>query len=274
MVQISSHSGSELNSVQAGDILIGYREYGTGHPLVMIQGYGSTMELWERHLLDPLAKHFRVIVYDLRGVGATEEGTSDFTIHQFAEDALKFMEALDLEGPFVLGWSMGGLIAQELALNHPHMVEKLILYSAHCSSLLHPPTIDLIDQLCDLTGTDTGRNMRSICLLFPDPWAEENSIRVNEIFDRPRGKIPVSVLNKQAATIESWNGTCDRLGDLVCPTLIVHGRKDILTPYQNSVDMAERIPDSELVIFEDSGHGLMFQEPDNFAQVIVEFLEN
>jgi pimeloyl-ACP methyl ester carboxylesterase len=127
-------------SVRVGDIDIGYRVYGKGSPLVMIMGYGSTMQLWEPAMLRELASRFQVIVFDNRGMGATGSGRKDFSIEQFADDTDGFMDAISLARADVLGWSMGGMIAQELALRHPEKVGRLVLYATHCDASMFPPS--------------------------------------------------------------------------------------------------------------------------------------
>jgi pimeloyl-ACP methyl ester carboxylesterase len=103
--------------VRVEDINMSYRIYGDGYPLLLIMGYGGTMNLWEERFLRSLSKKYKVIVFDNRGMGETSSGHKDFTIEQFAEDTYELMDALMIERAHVLGWSMGASIAQELALN-------------------------------------------------------------------------------------------------------------------------------------------------------------
>ncbi len=109
----------EDRTTQVGDIKMGYRVYGSGDPLVMIMGYGSTMAMWESGFFRALSSRFKVIVFDNRGMGASEAGSRPFSIEQFADDTAGLMAALELRRAHVLGWSMGALIAEELALRQP-----------------------------------------------------------------------------------------------------------------------------------------------------------
>jgi pimeloyl-ACP methyl ester carboxylesterase len=238
----------------------------------MIMGYGSTMNLWEKSLLERLAESFQVIVFDNRGIGGSEAGTEPFSIGQFAEDCASLLQSLGIHKAHVLGWSMGSLIAQELALRHPLMVSKLVLYAAHCDAHLFPPSPEVLSVLTDPSGTPEERGMRYISVLFPDCWLRENGLRLKDIFFRPMGTIPEESVGRQAAAIDGWNGTTDRLGKIACPTLLVSGAEDKLVVPDNARYMSERIPHAELAIIENGGHGLMFQFPEVFCDRVTSFL--
>lgn len=128
-------------SIQVGDIKMAYQLYGSGYPLVLVMGYGSTMKLWEPGLIRMLSSFFQVILFDHRGIGNTEIGRRPFTLEQFADDTAGLLEALGINQAHLLGWSMGGLISEEVVLRHPSRVNKLVLYSAHCNAGLFPPPL-------------------------------------------------------------------------------------------------------------------------------------
>lgn len=260
-------------SINVGDISIGYRVFGSGHPLIMIMGYGSTINLWEAVLIRQLAARYKVILFDNRGMGNTATGTRDFSIEQFADDTSSFMDALGILRAHVLGWSMGSLIAQEIALRHPAKVNKLILYAAHCDAGMFPPSPEVIQQLTDMTGSVQERGMRFIGVLFPDSWLRNHGERIKEIFFRRMGNIPEENVARQAMAIEAWKGSCERLGGILNPSLLISGAEDFLVVPQNAHYLSEKIPDAQLVIIENGGHGLMFQYPDTFCEKVVGFLE-
>ena len=135
-----------------GDISIAWTERGSGEPLLLITGYGTTRLIWEEATLDRLAERFRVIVFDNRGMGDTEAGSRDFSISRFAEDAFGLLQALKIEKCAVLGWSMGSLAAQELSLAHPERVDRLVLYASF-TDWSYPPSRETIDLLSDASGT-------------------------------------------------------------------------------------------------------------------------
>ncbi|MEW6335373.1 MAG: alpha/beta hydrolase [Thermodesulfobacteriota bacterium] len=265
-------SSGAANPVNIADTSIGYRLFGNGYPLLMIMGYGSTMNLWEPRLIDTLASRFRVIIFDNRGMGSSGAGTQAFSIEQFSEDTCGLMDALGIERAHVLGWSMGSLIAQELALRHPSKVNKLVLYAAHCDAGMFPPSPDLIRQLTDTTGTPEERGMRYIGALFSDPWLQNHGGRIGEIFFRPMGNIPEESVGRQAMAIDAWKGATDRLGGIRSPALLIAGTEDRLVVPQNARFLCDHMPDAKLALIENGGHGLMFQYPDLFCRKVLGFL--
>jgi pimeloyl-ACP methyl ester carboxylesterase len=274
MNQFHQPSGLEngARQVPAGDISISCRVLGSGHPLLLIMGYGSTMNLWEPWLLDRFAERYRVIVFDNRGTGGTETGSHPFSIGQFADDTAALLQSLGIAQAHVLGWSMGSLVAQELALRHPSLVGRLVLYASHCDAGMFPPAPDVLERLSDTSGTPEERGMRYIGTLFPEGWMRENGVRLKEIFFRPMGPMPEESAGMQAAAIGSWEGTTQRLGAIGSPTLVITGAEDRLVPPENSRSMSERIPDAELSIIENGGHGVMFQFPVTFCDIVTGFL--
>lgn len=259
--------------IQVGDIRMGYRVYGNGYPLVMIMGYGNTMRLWDPVLIRSLSSYYKLIIFDNRGIGNTEAGQRPFSIEQFADDTAGLMGALDIGQAHVLGWSMGALIAEEVALRHPGKVNKLILYAAHCNADLFPPTSEVIQKLTDISGSPKERGMRFIGTLFPPDWLRSNQDRIKEIFYRPLGSMPPETMNKQSMAIGKWKGCCDRLGEIKNSALIMTGADDILVPPQNAHYLAEKIPNARLVSYENGGHGLMFQYPEKFSEKVIDFLK-
>jgi pimeloyl-ACP methyl ester carboxylesterase len=274
MIQIHQPSGSEneVCHVQAGDITMSCRVLGSGQPLLLIMGYGSTMALWELQLLDRLAERFRVIVFDNRGIGGSETGSQEFTIGRFAEDSATLLQSLGIGHAHVLGWSMGSLIAQELTLRYPSLVDRLVLHAAHCDAKLFPPSTAVLAMLTDTSGTPEERGMRYISVLFPDDWLRDNGLRLKEIFFRPMGRVPEECVGMQAAAIDRWEGTTGRLGAIGSRTLLITGADDRLVVPDNSRYMSERIPHAELSIIENGGHGVMFQFPGTFCDIVTGFL--
>lgn len=123
---------SALRRVQVGDIEIAYKVFGKGEPIVLIHGYGGSMDVWDPQLLEVLAENHTVIVFNNRGVGNTTVGLKQYSIEHLSDDTAGLLDALGINKSNVLGWSMGGMVAQELALNHPNKVNNLILYASTC----------------------------------------------------------------------------------------------------------------------------------------------
>ncbi len=236
-------------------------------------GYGNTMRLWEPMLIRSLSSCYQLIIFDNRGMGDTETGQHPFSIEQFADDTAGLMGALDIRQAHVLGWSMGALIAEEVALRHPGKVNKLILYAAHCSANLFPATPEIIQKLTDMSGSPKERGMKFISTLFPSGWLRSNQERITEIFYRPLGSIPPETMNKQFMAIGKWKGCCDRLSEIKNSALIITGADDILVPPQNAQYLAGKVQNAQLVSYENGGHGLMFQYPRKFSQRVIDFLK-
>lgn len=265
--------GEGEGRTKVNDIDVSYRVFGDGYPLFLIMGYASTMNLWESGLIRQLAARFKVIIFDNRGMGNTTAGTREFSIEQFADDTSGLMDALGISQAHVLGWSMGSLIAQELALRHPSKVNKLILYAAHSDSHMFPPAPDVIQRLTDPSGTPQERGMRYIGVLFPASWLRSNGERVKEIFFRPMGNIRQETLARQATAIDTWKGSSERLDRILKPTLLVAGTEDVLVVPKNALYLKDKIAGAQLRLMETGGHGVMFQYPDRFSKIVTDFLE-
>jgi pimeloyl-ACP methyl ester carboxylesterase len=118
--------------VHVGDIDIAYKIFGKGQPVLLINGFSAPLDFWEPTFLGKLASNHTVVTFDNRGIGNTTSGDNKFTIPQFANDASGLLDALNISNADIIGWSMGGMIAQELALTHPDKVGKLIIYASTC----------------------------------------------------------------------------------------------------------------------------------------------
>lgn len=259
--------------VRVEDIDMSYRIYGDGYPLLLIMGYGGTMNLWEERLLRSLSKKYKVIVFDNRGIGETSSGHKAFTIEQFAEDTYELMVSLKIEKAHVLGWSMGASIAQELALRHPEIVNKLILYASLCHPEIFPPEPKVLSRLENTLGLPSEKGYEWLRLIFPLAWIKNNQDRIREIFYRPLGNMNPDSIIKQAEAINKWEGSCNRIPFLQHETLVIDGKEDLILPSENAEYLASKLPNSKLVLIAEAGHGLMFQNPDKFNLIINLFLD-
>ena len=164
---------AEIKTVPVGDITIAWKEAGSGEPLILITGYAGTMDLWDTRLVNQLAQHYRVIVFDNRGMGNSTSSDRDYSIRLFANDTAGLMDALGIKKAHVMGWSMGTFVAQELALGYPEKVDKLILYAGTPGgNEAVPPSPEVIAVLTNTTGTDRERGERLFGELFPPGMAE------------------------------------------------------------------------------------------------------
>lgn len=262
------------DKVRVGDIEVNYRVMGEGSPLVMIMGLTANMETWEPWLLEALSRRYRVVVFDNRGAGLTDAPPGDFSMKQFADDTAGLMESLGIERCYVLGESMGGMIAEEVALNHPDLVEKLVLCCTFCGGEQAVfPEQKVIEMLLDREGTPEEIVRRGIPIIFPDDWVASNPGPVEEFVKR--GLVnPISTENalRQGQAIFGFS-TYDRLPHISCPTLVACGTADVLVPPENSRILAERIPGARLVEYPGRGHGFTAQLCDEFLSDLISFLE-
>ena len=244
---------------------IGYRVVGSGPPLVLIMGYAGTMEGWDPRLVHALALHNRVVMFDNSGVGRTQplpgERTATLTIDAMANQTSALIERLGLGRPDVLGWSMGGMIAQALAVLHPAQVRRLVL----CAT--YPGTGTVVPSQ---TAIQTGS-------LFP-----ANQVNAYNAFTAAISKYPAApaasadAKTAQAAAVTKWwdgtDATGRKIARISVPTLIADGTDDQLDPVANDHTLARLIPRSRLVLYPDAGHGFLFQEGTRFASLIESFL--
>jgi pimeloyl-ACP methyl ester carboxylesterase len=264
---------SETKMVSVGDIDIAYRVYGNGYPLIMIMGFSGTQDIWDPTIIQDLADEYQVITFDNRGMGATTAGGKQFTIEQFADDTAELMNALGIAQADILAWSMGTNIAEELALRYPELVNKLILYAADPGGpQAIQPSDEVMRKLTDASGTPEERGARMIAIMLPPDWLAQNQDYIHEVFSRPMETASPENIAKQAVAMGSWGGCYNRLSQIKSPTMLLTGTSDIMTPPENSMLMVEKIPGAWLVQISGGGHGVMFQDPDYFSEIVMTFL--
>jgi 3-oxoadipate enol-lactonase len=259
-----------MSLVRVGEIELSCERSGSGPPLLAIMGMSGTLLSWGEPFLEPLREHFEVIAYDHRGVGESSRMEAPFTIAQLAQDAAGLLDALELDRVDVLGISMGGMVAQELALAHPERVRTLTLGCTYCGgegSTLASPAVG--QRLAAAMGSGDReqviRTMWEICIsarLRDDP--ELYAVMRANTLARPVAR-EVIVAQMQAIIAHD---TSARLGRLRMPTLIVHGSADELIPVQNAHVIAGHMPSARLELLEDVGHLFFWEEPSGSAELV------
>jgi pimeloyl-ACP methyl ester carboxylesterase len=266
-----------LKKVRVGDIDIAYKQIGQGPPVLLISGSGNVMDAWPTYFLQELSNDYKVIIFDNRGVGNTSVGTKQFSIDQFANDTAGLIDALKIHKVDVMGFSMGSFVAQQLVLNHPEKVNHLILYGASCGGAESVPQSPLVVQtLSDFVNNKTIDEDSFLEVTFPPQWIKNNPSFLDAI---PKSSeiILSSIVKKQFELNEdwlskNWTGVCDQLMNMTKPTLIITGTEDVAVPYVNSLVLVEKIPGAWLVQIRDAGHGLMYQYPETFIDIVETFL--
>ncbi|MDE4908332.1 alpha/beta hydrolase [Methanogenium marinum] len=262
-----------LHTIETERLRVTYTESGGGRPLLLITGYGQTAEEWPPEMIRSLSGEFRVICMNNRGVCGTGGGDGSYTVPGCADDAAALMSGLD-QGPwYVAGYSMGGMIAQELALRHPGRVGRLALISATCGGAqatpASPKTIALMNAPAESALEmleNTGR------YLFPGAWRAAHPDPFSW-FPPVTCIPPPEIYTAQQEAIVTWEGTWGRLPGIRIPLLILQGPKDIITPPDNARIISGRVEGSVIIEIKGCGHGICYQEPEKCATILTGFFE-
>jgi len=241
-------------------------------PVLMIQGLGASKNAWNLQRI-AMATRFRIISFDNRGAGRSDKPTEPFTLEQMADDALAVLDAAGIETAHVVGASMGGVISQIVAVKYPHRVRSLTLVCTACRN--HPWRQELL-QTWAKTAADKGMievgkaaaqwvmSPRSFRRLVPAfTWMGPLAAL------RPRH----SFVSQIDAILNTREDLVDQLSTITAPTMVIVGNQDILTPRGDSEEIAERIPNAELVIISGAAHGLMMEHSSTFNRILIEFLQ-
>ncbi|MFH1149934.1 MAG: alpha/beta hydrolase [Actinomycetota bacterium] len=255
------------------DVEICYERMGSGPPLVMIMGYTANMDWWSPLLLEVLSSRYAVTVFDNRGAGRSGAGCRRFSIKQFASDTAGLMKVLGIERAHVLGVSMGGMIAQQLALDFPLKVDRLVLCCTVCGGPeVKPPALPVLRRLVDFSGSAEDRIRRSADVLYPREYLEEHpDVVENAIGVILKAMITPRNAYRQAGAILGFR-THKRLPALFQETLVMCGEEDVLVPPANSDTLVSRIPGATMRRFSGAGHGFTTQCAADVAQAVVGFL--
>jgi 3-oxoadipate enol-lactonase len=251
----------QMPETQVGDISIYYEVKGSGYPLLMIMGLSFSLLDWGDVFLDELAKHYQVILFDNRDSGRTKsQSTDNYTTADMANDAAELLNALGIAQAHVLGFSMGGMIAQQFALRHATKLNKLILAGTMAGG--------------DCSDFDPNNQGDLLDLLFPASYlAISNNRKKAEYFftkTSPYHSQPDGFIRQFQA--HNTHDTCNLLQDIKAPTLIISGDSDLVIPAANSNILNNRICGSELKIIKQGGHGLIYSHTAEFAKILIDFL--
>jgi pimeloyl-ACP methyl ester carboxylesterase len=252
-----------------------YHRIGKGRPLLVLNGFGATSADWDPSLIDGLASSNEVILLNNRGIGGSTDDGKPFDITKLADDTAHIIETLGLARASVMGWSMGGFIAQTLALNYADRVDKLVLLSTDSGGAqADRASPDVWSELIDTSGTPNEQARRLLFLLFPNDVAESFYRQFGDIVAAARARLSVELLNRQAAAMDAWHrhGVASRLPEIGVRVLIAAGMEDIVIPASNALKLANAIPGAWLAQFPHGGHAFMAQYPRALADLINTFL--
>jgi pimeloyl-ACP methyl ester carboxylesterase len=297
--QTNSNSTNSLNledipleKVHVGDIDVGYKKFGKGDPILLIQGIGGSMNSWQPSILKELSSNHTVIIFDNRGVGNTTIGTKQFSIQQFANDTVGLLDGLKIQKANVLGFSMGSLIAQQLVVTHPEKVDRLLLIGSTCggkeSIPQSPENLKLAEKITSSIVNNTPIEPQEIkttlSLGYGPTWIKLHPNLLETIPTNFTGKdfvpsnIPLNAYVQHSIAVQNWkstnwSGVCSQLTKLSQPTLVLTGTEDGSIPGPaNSIIIAEKIPGAWLVQIPAAGHSVMDQYPAKVAEILNTFL--
>jgi len=266
-------------SVDVGGTKFAYRELGpdTGIPVIYLNHLAAELDRWDPRVVDGIAAKRRVIVFDNRGIGASE-GSAPNSVEAMARDAIAFIRALGLKQVDLLGFSLGGFISQVIALEEPQLVRKIILAGTGPAGGVG------IDQVTSVTIRDMIR--AAVTFKHPEFYlfftstangrraARDFLRRVNERkANRDKG-VSIPAFIAQLKAIHAWGRQAPAdLSRIKQPVLVANGDSDKMVPSINSVEMARRLPNAELVLYDDAGHGGIFQYHEQFVPKVLAFLD-
>jgi pimeloyl-ACP methyl ester carboxylesterase len=252
--------GTELN----------YERAGAGEPLLLIQGMSANHMAWGRPFASLLEQSFDVISFDNRGMGLSRPATEAFSIAEMAADTAALLDALEIESAHVLGISMGGMIAQELALAHPGRLRSLTLGCTYCggpgSQLMDPADFQGLVEA--MASGNHQRVFRAMYELNLSPGFREDESRFAEFVEMAEAlPAPRETIGFQVQAIAAHD-TSARLPSLTVPTLVVHGTVDRVLGYPNGPLVASLVPGARLETLEDVGHMFWWEQPERSADLL------
>jgi pimeloyl-ACP methyl ester carboxylesterase len=268
-------AAESLATIQVDGARIAYRRVGNGRPLLVLNGFAATSADWDPSLIAGLASSNELILLDNRGIGSSTYDGTPFDIARLADDSAQVIETLGFERASVLGWSMGGFIAQTLALQDPNRVNKLILLSTDPGGTdADLPSTAVWSHLIDTSGTPHEQAQRLLSLLFPSDVAESFYRQFGDIVAAARARLSPDLVNRQAAAMDAWHrsGIGSRLREINARVLIATGTEDVVIPPSNALKLANAIPSAWLAQFPGGGHAFMAQYPRPLADLINCFL--
>jgi pimeloyl-ACP methyl ester carboxylesterase len=266
-----------MPTVNVNSITLAYETHGSGAPLVLISGIGY--DRWEWHKMVPgLAEHFTVIVFDNRGVGQTDKPAGPYTAQLLADDTAGLIQALGYERTHVMGHSMGGFIAQALALGHPDKIDKLILASTNFGGPHHIPImLEAMAVLTDVKSDPVTRCKNGLSVSTAPGYAENNPEMIeNWLAWRVQNPIDPAAYQAQLAIglgLLSAETCFERnLKNITASTLILFGAHDKVVPPGNVELLAHEIPNSSIEILPDAGHFFPIETPEAANAAVIKFL--
>jgi len=275
---LNSYQYTPTKHINANGVKFAYRELGPqeGVPIVLLNHWGAVLDNFDPYIVDALAKSHRVIAIDFRGIGSSS-GSAPLSVSEMADDTIALIHMLGFKKIDLFGFSLGGMVAQDVMSKAREIVRKLILTGTGPAGGRGINQVGRVSWPLIIKGLLTLRDPK-FYLFFT---SSQNSRRAANEFlarlkerkaNRDKGPTPRAFL-RQLKAIHAWgNQSPQNLGTITIPVLIANGDHDLMVPTENTVDMAKRIKGAELVIYKDAGHGGIFQYHKEFTETALAFL--
>lgn len=263
-----------MPKIKANGINIYYEIHGQGEPLVMIGGAGTDTSIWLAVLAE-LARHFQVILFDSRGAGKTDMPEGTYSTELMAQDTYQFMQRLNLKSAHIVGHSLGGAVAQQLALQNPEAVRRLIL----CGTF---GKLNLISRYVIKSSVDMHRAGVPSTLLYNNhiPWLYSQTFladrqKIQVLFDKAgktKTRPELEGLARQGDACLNHD-TLDKLNQIPHQTLVVSADCDLMIPLESAEEMVAKLPNARLAIIEKTAHLFIIEKPHEFSNLVINFLK-
>jgi 3-oxoadipate enol-lactonase len=237
-------------------------------------GMGGHASEWGEPFLRPLADRYRVVTMDNRGIGESQTNVRTWTMQDMANDARAVLDALGVATAHVAGTSMGGMISQQLAIDSPERVSRLVLMATSCGGKdSTPPKPIASEAMLPPPGLSSSQRQRRAMIALTAPGFGERHPALLDHYAELRGRVPTrgEIFGAQFMALRSSDRS-ELVRTLRQPTLILHGQDDALVPVENGLMLAQRIPGSQLILFEHCGHYPHIELPDEFSSAMLSFL--
>ena len=264
-----------MPELRVGSLRVHYEESGEGEPLLLIAGLGGHVVDWGEEVPARLSRSFRVIRFDNRGAGRTDHPEGPYRIAQMAADAAGVLDALGVETAHVFGVSMGGMIAQHLALDAPERVRRLVLGCTQPGgSQAIPATPEVLAHLVPDPRLDAFEaRWRAQVILHPEQYRREHEEELRDYVRRGlEFRAPLRAFQAQLDAIVRTHDVMERLHRIRAPTLVLTGTEDLLIPPANSRLLARHIPGARLLEIPGAGHVFWFSHPEETVEAVEGFV--
>jgi pimeloyl-ACP methyl ester carboxylesterase len=271
------NSGPHYVTVKQGQME--YYRFGQGSPIIFIPGYLTDISSWDRTFLSTLAEKHQLIILNNRQVGGSQIHSTHYESQDLANDIYQLIAHLNLKKPTILGISMGGMIAQQLAVLHPENIGKIILINTIIAGKegVHP-SVEVENQLKNMPTSKLRRYIVAVKLFFPPSWRIRMAYALMADHFQPNyySEVdPDTIRAQQKHLITTWledDAAAEKIKHITSPVLILNGEADIVIPPINSAILARAIPHAKLIRWKDGGHAMIYQYPVEMADEIDRFI--